>query len=152
MILTIFRIVINILNLADLNEFLNAAGVTCTDNCINLTYDTTGFYYEIPNYCINDPYKYDYISRKDSVKQPREDTIDVIVRKTIQDKTFNIKNSIFVYEFKKIISKNFETFELNEQLIRLFYSGKELRDDDQLWMYNILNGSIVQMMIRTIVQ
>lgn len=28
-------------------------------DCINVVYDSKGILYEIPNYCINDPYKYE---------------------------------------------------------------------------------------------
>jgi len=28
-------------------------------SCINVVYDSKGILYEIPNYCINDPYKYE---------------------------------------------------------------------------------------------
>jgi hypothetical protein len=33
------------------------------------------------------------------------------------------------------------------EIIRLFYGGKELQNIEELWNYNIGNGSIVQLML-----
>jgi hypothetical protein len=138
--------------IADLKEFLNAAGVTPLNNCINLTYDATGFYYEIPNYCINDPYKYDCPNKKKFIQKPKETNINIIIRKVIQEKSYTVSNISLVGDLKNYISKNFENSEIKIELIRLFYGGKELNNNDELWLYNIFEGSIVQMMVKSLEQ
>jgi hypothetical protein len=125
-------------------EYLSAAGVTPCNNCINLTYDTTGYYYEIPNYCINEPYRYDITNHKNSLPIPKQIEIEIIIRKFIRDKSYKVKNRLTVSQLKKLIAKNFEEIDIN--LIRLFFGGKELKDNDELWSYNVGEGSIIQMM------
>jgi hypothetical protein len=129
---------------------LSAAGVTPCDNCINLTYDTTGYYYEIPNYCINEPYKYDINFNKSTLLSPKQIDLEIIIRKIVQEKSYKVKNRLLVSELKNLAAKNFEEKELDHNLIRLFFGGKELKNTEELWSYNIMDGSIIQMMIRNL--
>lgn len=48
-------------------------------NCINIVYDSKGILYEIPNYCINDPYKYELEEDQDNynLEQIQEGIINV---------------------------------------------------------------------------
>ena len=48
----------NSLSNDDIKEALKVSGIIPYKNCINIVYDSKGFLYEIPNYCINDPLKY----------------------------------------------------------------------------------------------
>ena len=43
----------------DIGAYLSATGIVPYKDCINVTYDTFGGLYEIPNYCIHFPSKYD---------------------------------------------------------------------------------------------
>lgn len=46
-------------------------------DCINVVYDSKGYLYEIPNYCINDPYKYEIDEEKKTNLVPEEKIINV---------------------------------------------------------------------------
>ena len=48
----------------NINVMLEAYGLIPYNGCINITYDTSGALYEIPNYCINEPYKYEIIENE----------------------------------------------------------------------------------------
>jgi hypothetical protein len=52
-------------------------GLTAYKDCINVTYDTRGNIYEIPNYCINDPSIYD-IPKQEVKPKPRKKDIKVL--------------------------------------------------------------------------
>lgn len=43
----------------NIRPMLEANEITPLKNCLNVTYDRGGEVYEIPNYCINEPYTYD---------------------------------------------------------------------------------------------
>lgn len=133
--------------LGDIKEFLNAAGVTPINNCINLTYDSRGYYYEVPNYCINDPYVVELPPHLEK-KRPNENLIEIIVRKVVEDKKYQIKNTSKVSELKAQVSHNFFEYEVEINNLRLFFGGKELNNDEELWYYRIDEGSIVIMLVR----
>lgn len=46
-------------------------------NCINIVYDSKGMLYEIPNYCINDPYRFEL--EEDHDKNKLEQTEEAIL-------------------------------------------------------------------------
>ena len=59
-----------------------------------------------------------------------------------RSKTIEIKmnNDSYVEKVKEIISKEFG-MEKNE--VRIFFSGKELKDGNELWKYNIDNECVI---------
>lgn len=135
----------------DIYEFLIAAGVTPVKDCINATYDGTGAIYEIPNYCINDPFKYDIVDQIIHIKQrPNEKLIDVIIRNFDKEKKYKIKNTSTILDLKSLISKDpiIESEVINKEEIRFFFGGKELLNSEGLWCYNIEDRSIINMMVK----
>ena len=117
-------------------------------NCINIVYDSKGFLYEIPNYCINDPLKYIIDEIEYNKKKPKEEVINVIIRLFNSQFKFKISNWKNILQLKEIIIKNKEFKNVNVDNIRLFFGGKELHNDKELWFYNITNKSICQMLIK----
>jgi hypothetical protein len=150
---------INILD--DIKLFFSAAGVAPYKDCINITYDTGGFMYEIPNYCIHDPVKYEIQEIKK--KRPPEEIMTLIVRRGIDEIKYSVKNCITVYNLKELHAETINKSSNKDAMdntnssagnifkaedIRLFFGGKELNDNQELWFYNIGQESIVQMMLR----
>ena len=114
-------------------------------NCINVTYDSLGYLYEIPNYCINMPLKYDLPG--DDTKKPKDNKeIVITVRKGGDVKTFQVSVLKKGKQIKKFLGKNFDG--IPSEKIRLFYSGKEIDNNKELWEYNIDNNSNILMMVK----
>ena len=111
-------------------------------DCINITFDSLGGLYEIPNYCINDPYKYDIIEEKK--EKPIEEKISFYVRKVIDNIKISTSNYTSVEKIKEQLTKKYNV-EIDK--IRLFFSGKELKNNFELWNYNISNDCVVVVMI-----
>lgn len=112
-----------------------------------MTYDSRGYYYEVPNYCINDPYVVELPPHLEK-KRPNEKLIEIIIRKVVEDKKYQIKNTSKVSELKAQVSLNFFDYEVEINNLRLFFGGKELNNDEELWYYRIDEGSIVIMLVR----
>jgi len=129
---------------------MNAAGVTPLKDCLSLTFDTRGYYYEIPNYCINFPFKYEIGSNIENKVKPENKIVFVIVRKTIEDQIYDIEILQKVIHLKEKISQNFLGQIIDVRLIRLFYAGKELNDNEELWTHKIEDDSIIMLMIRQV--
>lgn len=128
-----------------IKEFLNAAGVSTYNNCINITYDLMGAIYEIPNFCINDPYKYE-LPPKEKKKKPIEETIKIIIRKGVDEKTIKISNLDSILNLKNSLQNIGKLNNIDPNKIRLFFSGKELKNNEEICSYNISSESIIQMM------
>ena len=48
------------------------------ENCINVVYDNKGLIYEIPNYCINEPYKFELEFQQALKSSEKEILLNVI--------------------------------------------------------------------------
>ena len=102
----------------NINVMLEAFGLVPYKNCINITYDASGALYEIPNYCINEPYIYEII--EDEKVRPKEEKV------------------------KLKLGKKYNA-EINK--IRLFFYGKEMKNNLELWNYNVTQDCVVILMI-----
>lgn len=49
-------------------------------DCINIVYDSKGILYEIPNYCINDPYKFELEEDDEKIKSEDIKEIELNVK------------------------------------------------------------------------
>ena len=136
------------LNEGDIKGILKASGIIPYRNCINIVYDSKGFLYEIPNYCINYPLKYEIEEIEYNKEKPNEENINIIIRYYISQIKLCISNYKSVFELKNEIVKVKDYETINVERIRLFFGGKELYNDKELWFYNIINKSICQMLIK----
>ncbi len=125
----------------DILAYLQACDVVPYKSCINVTYDQNGFLYEIPNYCIQDPYIYN-IPNEDKEKSKKQTIVFFIWK---EGKTIEIKNNNYlsVSDLKNLLSQQFN---YDKEKIRLFFGGKELKDEKELWYYNITSGCTVMSM------
>jgi hypothetical protein len=115
-------------------------------DCINICYDNAGAIYEIPNYCINDPYEYNIQTSKGQRHRPAEKKITVKVRKVVEETVIEGTSCWTVLELKKSI-RNIGSLQIaNPEKVRLFFGGKELQNSEQLWFYNIDSDSIIQLL------
>ena len=132
----------------DINGILKASGIVPYKNCINIVFDSKGFLYEIPNYCINFPSKYKIEEIEYDKKKPEEEKINIIIRyytKQIKSCVSNWKN---IFSLKEDIIQLNDYKKIKVDRIKLFFGGKELYNDKELWFYNFQNKSICQMLIK----
>ena len=134
----------NTLTSEDIDGYMKASNIVTYKGCINVTYDNKGYLYEIPNYCINDPVEYIKLEEK---KPMDKKDIDIKIRCLNIEEKIKINNYKKIQDLKDIIKKS-DTFNNKFSLdnIRLFFGGKELLDQKELWFYNIENDSIIQML------
>ena len=126
----------------DIKAYLEANEIIPYKNCINVTYDRMGGIYEIPNYCIQDPVEYILIN--ENKNKPNEKEINFNIKK--ENDIFNIKNSNYLSV--DILKKNLgNKFNCNKEDIRLFFNGKEMMNDKEIWFYNIDNDFTITAMI-----
>ena len=132
----------------DIQEILKVSGIIPYRNCINIVYDSKGALYEIPNYCINQPSQYKIEEIEYDKNKPKEEVINVIIRYYNNQFKFKISNWKNIIQLKENIIKIKDYKNVNIENIRLFFGGKELNDIQELWFYNIVNKSIIQMLIK----
>ena len=132
----------------DIKEILKVSGIIPYRNCINIVYDSKGALYEIPNYCINQPSQYKIEEIEYDKNKPKEEEINVIIRYYNNQFKFKISNWKNIIQLKENIIKIKDYKNVNIENIRLFFGGKELNDIQELWFYNIVNKSIIQMLIK----
>ena len=122
----------------NMKAMLEANEITPLQKCINVTYDKAGEVYEIPNYCINEPYTYDL--PETHVKKPDRKIISFHVRKGAKQIKIKSPNTTLVEKIKNNIANKIQK---KEEDIRMFFGGKELKDKNELWKYNIDDDCVV---------
>ena len=125
----------------NINVMLEAYGLIPYNNCINITYDASGALYEIPNYCINEPYKYEIVENEK--EKPKEEKVSFRLKGAHKTK-ITCSNYETIEKVKQKIGKKYKV-EIDK--IRLFFYGKELKNDLELWNYNVSNDCVVILMI-----
>ena len=136
------------LNEGDIKGILKASGIIPYRNCINIVYDSKGFLYEIPNYCINFPSKYKIEEIEYDKKKPEEEKINIIIRYYTKQIKFCVSNWKNIFSLKEDIIQLNDYKKIKVDRIKLFFGGKELYNDKELWFYNFQNKSICQMLIK----
>ena len=132
----------------DIKEILKVSEIIPYKNCINIVYDSKGFLYEIPNYCINFPSRYEIEVIENDKKKPKEEKINITIRNFRNEIKILISNWKSVLDLKNEIIKLNQYKNINIERIKLFFGGKELNKDKELWFYNFINKSICQMLIK----
>ena len=115
----------------NIDVMLEAFGLFPYNHCINITYDITGQLYEIPNYCINDPYKYEIIENEKI--RPKEEKVKFHFKGAHKTK-ITCSNYEKVIKIKDKLGKKYN-IEIDK--IRLFFYGKEMKNDFGLWNYRL---------------
>jgi len=126
----------------NLEAMLQAYDLTPYKNCINVSYDALGALYEIPNYCIHDPMVYEL--PEDNKKKPAEKKIKFKARHGAKILKLKSSNYSSVKKTKMSVAKKIGT---TYDKIRMFFSGKEMKNDMQLWNYNVDNDVVIMVMV-----
>lgn len=130
------------------------SGIRLYENCINVVYDSKGIIYEIPNYCINEPFKYEEeLDLRTSQNRDGEKIIKVKFciekfilikinfRKQGNIKTIEVRNTDMIIDVKRILCRKFSI-----EKVRLFSGGKELIDENRIMDYRIFNNNFVEVL------
>ena len=125
----------------NIKPMLEANEITPLKNCINITFDKGGEVYEIPNYCINDPLIYDL--PESHLKRPEKKKISFHGRKGAEQFKIKTENYTKVDSIRKNIGKKFGK---SDKDIRLFFGGKELKNGNELWQYNVKDEDVIIIM------
>ena len=125
----------------NIKPMLEANEITPLKNCLNVTFDRGGEVYEIPNYCINEPYTYDL--PESHIKRPEKKKISFHGRKGGEQFKIKTENYTKVDSIRKNIGKKFEK---DPHLVRLFFRGKEMKDGNELWQYNVQDDDVIIIM------
>ena len=125
----------------NIKPMLEANEITPLKNCINVTFDTNGEVYEIPNYCIHEPYSYDL--PESHIKRPEKKKISFHGRKGAEQFKIKTENYTKIDSIRKNIGKKFQK---DVSGIRLFFRGKEMKDGNELWQYNVQDEDVIIIM------
>ena len=124
-------------------EYLSKNGFYTLEGCINNCSDFTKYIYNIPNYCINDPYFEKILLNVDNNRQPID--LKIYLKYNDQCELFNINDHYTgkmlkdeYYELQNKKNKN------NFLKIRLFFGGNEIKDDEYLYQHKIYNNYYIQ--------
>jgi len=125
-------------------EYISKNGFYTIDGCINNCSDFTKYIYNIPNYCINEPYFEKILVNVDKNKQPIN--LRVFLKYNDQSESFEINDH---YTGKMLKNEYYEKQKQNDNgnnflKIRLFFGGNEIKDDEYLYQHKILNNYCIQ--------
>ncbi|OMJ76141.1 hypothetical protein SteCoe_24546 [Stentor coeruleus] len=117
---------------------------------IALLEDAEGNTYSIPIFMINNPESF-HKEKKIKSREIRnvEEMIKIKIRKSgkAEDDEFNILNTSKVGDLKKLYA---EKLAINPDKIKLFFGGKEIKDNDSLAKNFIENEMVVQAFVRAV--
>ena len=125
----------------NIRPMLEANEITPLKNCLNVTYDRGGEVYEIPNYCINEPYTYDL--PESHLKRPEKKKISFHGRRGAEQFKIKTENYTKIESIRKNIGKKFQK---DVHCVRLFFRGKEMKDGNELWQYNVQDEDVIIIM------
>jgi len=125
----------------NIRPMLEANEITPLKNCLNVTYDRGGEVYEIPNYCINEPYTYDL--PESHLKRPEKKKIAFHGRRGGEQFKIKTENYTKIESIRKNIGKKFQK---DVHCVRLFFRGKEMKDGNELWQYNVQDEDVIIIM------
>ena len=125
----------------NIKPMLEANEITPLKNCINVTFDRGGEVYEIPNYCINEPISFDL--PETHMKKPEKKKISFHGRKGTEQFKIKTENYTKIENIRKNVGKKFDKA---PSKVRLFFRGKEMKDGNELWQYNVQDEDVIIIM------
>jgi hypothetical protein len=125
----------------NIKPMLEANEITPLKNCINVTFDRGGEVYEIPNYCINEPISFDL--PETHMKKPEKKKISFHGRKGTEQFKIKTENYTKIENIRKNVGKKFDK---EPSKVRLFFRGKEMKDGNELWQYNVQDEDVIIIM------
>ena len=128
---------------------LQMGSISVQNGSMTSCVDAEGHVYEIPIYILNDPVRFseDQVAPQRRAQKPSEiKPIEVKLRNmtTQQDRTLTLSNNSTVRELKvRLVQQEDDT---SLEKCRLFFSGKEMKEDETLLAYGLRNGMVIQML------
>ena len=116
--------------------------ITPVNGCINHLKDSKGNEYKIPNYCINDPY---FGILNEDINKINEDKIKLKIY-GFKNLEIEVSNKLKGKELKNEI-KNKAEIE-NDKLIRLFYRGAEILDEDFIFNHDLNEEQPIMLLVK----
>mmetsp|Transcript_22434 Transcript_22434/g.22137 ORF Transcript_22434/g.22137 Transcript_22434/m.22137 type:complete len:129 (+) Transcript_22434:267-653(+) len=125
------------------------AGITTRDGCITLCEDANGNLYDIPPFIINDPVAFPN-EKKHRVNRPtivEHELLKLKLRRPgkAQDVEIEIESQNLVSLLKEEYSKK-EGIPAAD--VRVFFGGKELKDENTLLSYFITNDMVLMVFLK----
>jgi Ubiquitin-binding domain/Ubiquitin family len=115
---------------------------------ITLLEDGDGNLYNIPIFLINNPNSF-HNEKKHKTREIKsvEEIIKIKIRKSgkIDDDEFEVLNTSKIIELKKIYSQKINT---EPEFVKLFFGGKEIKDNDTFAKNFIENGMVVMAFVK----
>ena len=114
--------------------YLEAAGIKLYNKCINKCYDSKGFLNEIPNYCVNEPYKFELeiankrtSSNEKLILEIRYYNKSIYISTEDKQSTISLKKKI-----SELLNKEINRSKESNEDIKIYYGGQELNDNYDL--------------------
>ena len=129
-------------------SILEASEIRVLEGCISRCKDADGYLYEIPIFVINNPVEFfTKKKKKPKEKPPIEDVISIKIRRAgkAEDCEVTMESGLTVSSLKEQYAEN-QSLELDK--IRLFFGGKEMKDDQTLASYELRSQVVVQAFVR----
>jgi hypothetical protein len=130
---------------------LQMSGVALKGENITLLEDTNGNLYEIPLFIVNDPVSFSNEHKKSVQKQQIIEnlTINVKIRKpgVSDDQVFQVNNCLTGEELRKMYA---EKEAVSCESLRLFFSGREMKYENNLASHLIQNDMVVTAVFRSL--
>ena len=120
---------------------LEEYNIKTVKGCINHLIDSNGNEYKIPNYCINDPYFGIINSGEKDVKEEKL-ILNFYGAKKLK---LEVSNKLKGKELKNDIRIK-EKIEDNKKM-RLFYRGIEIKDEDFLYIHDINENTLINILL-----
>ena len=127
-------------------EYLIKNGFLTINGCINQCTDYTKYVYNIPNYCINDPY---FEKELEKVNLNREkNKICIFLKLNDIKEKFIFDDDITGKEIKEEFLKR-KNLDLENYFkrIRLFFGGNEIHDNEFLYQHKVKDNYSIQVNI-----
>lgn len=123
--------------------------VTLKNGSITTCEDSHGTLYEIPPYVVNNPV-YFPSEKKQQVAKPQlieNELITLKIRRTGKEQDVSIE--IETKNLARVLKEAYaEKESLQVDTLRLFFSGKELKDDQSLASYFVRNDMVIQVFVK----
>ena len=127
-------------------DYLIKNGFLTINGCINQCTDYTKYVYNIPNYCINDPY-----FEKELVKvdlQRKKNQINIFLKLGDEKEKFTFDDDISGKEIKEEYAKRKKlNLDIYSKKIRLFFGGNEIHDNEFLYQHKVKENYSIQVNI-----
>lgn len=131
---------------------LQAREIRIENESMTVCYDPHGTRYDIPVYILNDPTKFTTgkLAPSKTKRPAKEQLIKIKVRCFqigAEDISLELSNTSSVEQLKQMYLDKAEK-EMEIGKLRVFFGGKELKDDEDLISNNIRSNTVVQIMLR----